>query len=63
MISVLLALAYQASYASAIADCVIDTRDTLALCAGALPGWLTPITLTAGVILTLVATWRLRAIA
>lgn len=57
MVGVLVALAFEASYASAIADCAMDDR--LVLCAGPLPDWLAPATLAAGALLTLLAARRL----
>lgn len=55
--SVLVAFAHQALYAAGVADCAADDR--LVLCAGPLPGWLLPATLAAGLVLTVLAAWRL----
>lgn len=54
---VLVVLAFQARYAAAAAECAAGDR--LVLCPGPLPGWLLPTTVAAGLILTVLAAWRL----
>lgn len=54
---VLVALAYQAAYAVEVAACAADDR--LVLCAGPRPGWRLPATLAAGLLMTVLAAWRL----
>lgn len=54
---VLVTLAYEAWYAAAAAECA--AHDRLVLCAGPFPGWLLPATLAAGLVLTVLAAWRL----
>lgn len=54
---VLAALAFQARYAAATAECAADDR--LVLCAGPLPAWLLPATVGAGLILIVLAARRL----
>lgn len=59
MAGVLVGLAYQAWHATSMTDCMIDARDNLVLCAGPLPAWLLPLTLSAGMALAATAAWRL----